>query len=67
MYDSYIPYKYADERVGNLCVVAREKQIVEAIKSQLAQVVRANWGMPPSHGALIVHMILTQPDMRKEW
>lgn len=57
----------ADERVGNLCVVVRDKATIEPVKSQLSILVRANWSNPPAHGARIVAMILNDPEMRKQW
>jgi aspartate/tyrosine/aromatic aminotransferase len=53
--------------VGNLCVVVNDKQTVTAIKSDMSLLIRANWSNPPAHGARIVHMVLTQTEMRNQW
>ncbi|VDN28717.1 unnamed protein product, partial [Cylicostephanus goldi] len=56
-----------NERVGNLCVVFKDPKVMEGFRSQMQLVVRANWSNPPAHGARIVHMVLTNPEMRKQW
>jgi aspartate aminotransferase len=56
-----------NERVGNLTVVVNDPKVISAFKSQMSLVIRANWSNPPAHGAKIVHMVLTTPDMRKQW
>ncbi|VDK41132.1 unnamed protein product, partial [Anisakis simplex] len=56
-----------NERIGNLTVVVSDNSTLTAFKSQMSLIVRANWSNPPNHGAKIVHMILTNPDMCKQW
>jgi len=56
-----------NERIGNLCVVVNDSSTIAAVKSQLSILIRANWSNPPSHGARIVHMVLTTPEMRQQW
>ncbi|VDN82454.1 unnamed protein product [Brugia pahangi] len=56
-----------NERVGNLTVVASDPLALASIKSQMSLVIRSNWSNPPSHGARIVHMILTSPSMCAQW
>ncbi|VIO88026.1 Uncharacterized protein BM_BM5467 [Brugia malayi] len=56
-----------NERVGNLTVVASDPLVLASIKSQMSLVIRSNWSNPPSHGARIVHMILTSPSMCAQW
>uniref|UniRef100_A0A915AKZ3 Aspartate aminotransferase n=1 Tax=Parascaris univalens TaxID=6257 RepID=A0A915AKZ3_PARUN len=56
-----------NERIGNLTVVVSDPAVLPAFKSQMSLIVRANWSNPPNHGAKIVHMILTTPEMLKKW
>uniref|UniRef100_A0A0K0DAC4 Aspartate aminotransferase n=1 Tax=Angiostrongylus cantonensis TaxID=6313 RepID=A0A0K0DAC4_ANGCA len=56
-----------NERVGNLCLVVSDPTVLAGYKSQMSLVIRANWSNPPVHGALIVHKVLTTPEMRKQW
>ncbi len=53
--------------MGNLTVVVNDVAVLPAFKSQMSLVIRANWSNPPSHGAKIVHMVLTTPDLRQQW
>ena len=43
-----------------------EKQAV-AVKSQLQQLARPMYSSPPVHGAVIVSIILSDPDLKKLW
>jgi len=56
-----------NERVGNLTVVVSDPSVLPAFKSQMSLVIRANWSNPPAHGAKVVHMVLTTPDLRQQW
>ncbi|KAH7728942.1 glutamine-oxaloacetic transaminase [Aphelenchoides avenae] len=56
-----------NERVGNLTFVINDKSKAAAIRSQMSLVIRANWSNPPAYGARIVHLVLTTPDLRKQW
>lgn len=56
-----------NERIGNLILVVGDPSVAPAVKSQISLIVRANWSNPPNHGAKVVHMILTDPSMRKQW
>lgn len=47
-------------------VCADEKQAV-AVKSQLQQLARPMYSNPPVHGALIVSIILSDPDLKQLW
>lgn len=57
----------SDERVGNLVLIVGDAKVVDPIKSRLSLIIRANYSNPPNHGAKVVHMILTEPAMRKQW
>jgi len=58
---------YLDERVGNLTIVVSDKSVLLALRSQLSLIIRANWSNPPAFGARIVHLVLTTPELRKQW
>jgi aromatic-amino-acid transaminase len=54
------------ERVGALFVKAPEKAR-HAVASNLAAIARANYSMPPDHGAAIVREVLGDGDLRASW
>jgi len=56
-----------DCRVGSLSVVCDDDKKAAAVSSQLELVIRANYSNPPSHGARIVHTVLSDPEMAAEW
>ncbi|VDD92668.1 unnamed protein product [Enterobius vermicularis] len=56
-----------NERIGNLAIIASDPAVLANVKSQMSLVIRSNWSNPPNHGAKVVHMILTTPEMRSQW
>ncbi len=54
------------ERVGALFVKAKEKSR-PAVMSNLAAIARANYSMPPDHGAAIVREVLSDEALRASW
>jgi aromatic-amino-acid transaminase len=54
------------ERVGALFVKAQEKAR-PAVLSNLAAIARANYSMPPDHGAAIVRDVLSNAALRASW
>ncbi|PKA46855.1 Aspartate aminotransferase, mitochondrial [Apostasia shenzhenica] len=54
------------QRVGCLSVCESEMQAV-AVKSQLQQIARPMYSNPPVHGALIVSIILSDPELKSLW
>ncbi|MEZ5958900.1 MAG: aromatic amino acid transaminase [Hyphomonadaceae bacterium] len=54
------------ERVGALFVKAAEKAR-PAVMSNLAAIARANYSMPPDHGAAIVREVLSDDALRASW
>jgi aromatic-amino-acid transaminase len=54
------------ERVGALFVKAAEKARA-AVASNLAAVARANYSMPPDHGAGVVREVLKDDALRADW
>ncbi|KAI5661901.1 hypothetical protein M9H77_21224 [Catharanthus roseus] len=55
------------QRVGCLSVVCEDEKQAVAVKSQLQQLARPMYSNPPVHGALIVSIILSDPDLKKLW
>lgn len=54
------------ERVGALYVKTAQKAR-EAVMSNLASIARANYSMPPDHGAAIVREVLGDAALRQSW
>lgn len=48
-------------------VVCEDEKQAVAVKSQLQQLARPMYSNPPVHGALIVSIILSDPELKKLW
>jgi aspartate aminotransferase len=55
------------ERVGAVCVVAADRKTRDATLSNLGNIARGLYSMPPDHGAAIVERILHDPGLRQQW
>lgn len=55
------------ERVGALHIVLPNKDTAERVKSQLSVLQRSEISNPPSHGARLVTLILTDAELFEEW
>ena len=55
------------ERTGALSVICASGEVARAAASQLAATGRANWSMPPDHGAAVVQTIMEDPALRADW
>ncbi|MFQ5729756.1 MAG: aromatic amino acid transaminase, partial [Waddliaceae bacterium] len=55
------------ERVGMLSVVTNNQETSNKVGSQIKQVIRGNYSMPPLHGARIVATILQSKELKLEW
>ncbi len=55
------------ERVGALSVVCADADDAARVLSQLKIAARTNYSTPPTHGAQIVTMVLTTPELRRQW
>ncbi|MBV9913247.1 MAG: aspartate/tyrosine/aromatic aminotransferase [Sinobacteraceae bacterium] len=55
------------ERTGCLLVVTQTPAAADAALSQLVQIARSLYSMPPDHGAAIVHEILGDAALRTQW
>ena len=55
------------ERIGALHIVCKDKDTATRVESQIKLLIRANYSSPPLNGARIAGMVLSDPDMKKEW
>ena len=55
------------ERVGALTVLTESSAEAKRVLSQVKRVIRTNYSSPPSHGAQLVAMVLSDPDLRGQW
>lgn len=55
------------ERVGALSVVCADKDECKRVLSQLKIRVRTNYSNPPTHGAKIISIVLSDPQLRAQW
>ncbi len=55
------------ERVGALSLVCASSDEARRVQSQVKRVIRTNYSNPPSHGAQVVAMVLTSPELRALW
>ena len=55
------------DRVGAFYVLAKDADDLELILSNASALARANWSMPPDHGAAAVREILEDEDLTADW
>ena len=55
------------ERVGALTFLTADREEASRVLSQIKRVVRTNYSNPPSHGAQVVALILSDADLRARW
>ena len=55
------------ERTGALSAICASASVAKAAASRLAATARANWSMPPDHGAAVVRTIMENPALRADW
>lgn len=55
------------ERVGTLSFLTESAEEAERITSQLKLIARPMYSSPPKHGARIVDMVLSDPDLTASW
>ena len=55
------------ERTGTAMIIASTSEHASLAQSQMHSVIRANYSMPPSHGALVVETILADPKLKQMW
>lgn len=56
-----------NQRVGNLAIIVNDSIHVEALKSQLALLVRRYYSNPPANGARVVAKVLNDRILLQEW
>ena len=55
------------ERCGALLMVAANAGQRRVLESQVKQIARGMYSMPPAHGALIVARVLADKELRSTW
>src|SRR4029453_9605060 len=55
------------ERVGALTILAASADEAKRVLSQTKRIIRTNYSSPPSHGAQIVAMVLSDARLGKRW
>ena len=55
------------QRIGCFSLFTDSKLEAEAVSSHLKFVARAQYSTPPKHGAHIVDIVLSDPELTKEW
>ncbi len=55
------------ERAGVAIAIARDSAAADIVSSQMQNVIRATISQPPDHGAEIVRVILSDPELTAEW
>lgn len=56
-----------NERIGTLSILLNDVTRKSAVLSHLKTIARACYSNPPAHGARIVHIVLSDPELRQEW
>jgi aromatic-amino-acid transaminase len=55
------------ERVGALTILTESSEEAKRVLSQVKRVIRTNFSNPPSHGAQLVALVLSDPGLRGQW
>jgi len=55
------------ERTGCAIALTKSPEAAAIVQSQMGNIVRTSYSQPPDHGAEIVRLILTDPELRAEW
>ena len=55
------------ERIGCISVLTQNEKQKIAIKQNLAKIVRSKYSSPPKFGAMIINIILSNDELKKEW
>lgn len=55
------------QRAGCLSILCEDEMQAVAVKSQLQQIARPMYSNPPVHGALVVSIILNDPELKSLW
>ena len=55
------------DRLGALSIVAKDSAASVVLRSQVLNIVRTLYSMPPDHGGAVVSYILNNTDLRHQW
>ncbi|XP_077118241.1 aspartate aminotransferase, cytoplasmic-like [Ranitomeya variabilis] len=55
------------EKIGNLLIVMKSNEVLISVRSQLENLAREIWSMPPCLGSRVVAMVLNNPSLYVEW
>ncbi|WP_269713320.1 amino acid aminotransferase [Caulobacter sp. NIBR2454] len=55
------------ERTGALFAVNRNPDRADLVRSNILALARANWSMPPDHGAAVARIVLENADLNADW
>jgi len=55
------------DRCGGLSVIAETAEEAKSAFSIIGQAIRANYSMPPAHGATVVYTIMNNPELYAMW
>lgn len=55
------------ERVGALFALTAKAADADRVNSNLLSLARANWSMPPDHGAAAIALLMEDPDLVAQW
>jgi aspartate/tyrosine/aromatic aminotransferase len=55
------------DRVGTLSLLAADTKTRDIVDSQVNNVVRTIYSVPPDHGAVVVSRILNDPELKAAW
>ena len=55
------------ERTGSITFITKTPQQADIVVSQAMSTARSIYSMPPAHGALLVSMVLGDPDLNHQW
>ena len=55
------------ERTGIVLAISADAEAAKIIQGTLAHMNRQNFSFPPDHGARLVTMVLSDPDLRADW
>lgn len=55
------------DRVGTLSLMSKNAEVSATVRSQVLQIVRTMYSVPPDHGCAVVSHILTDDALRADW
>ena len=58
---------YYRERTGAVTLICESEESCKTASTLLAAAARANYSMPPDHGAALVQLIMNTPELRQVW